>query len=149
MHPRNHSVHSATERRLNIVLRHTAKHDTTALKNSIIFFQLLVKGFNTWTRLKSCCGKSVTFTPIFYQLSAKINCTVALFPSQLSMYRKKCSYVKFRKIKKKKKRPKQLKQLLEACSCLFMPLNFDIECYLVLNRRDTFDVVWLKPDSRR
>lgn len=47
MHPRNHSVHSATERRLNIVLRHTAKHDTTALKNSIIFFQLLVKGFNT------------------------------------------------------------------------------------------------------
>lgn len=37
--PRNHSVHSATERRLNIVLRHTAKHDTTALKNSIIFFQ--------------------------------------------------------------------------------------------------------------
>lgn len=149
MHPRNHSVHSATERRLNIVLRHTAKHDTTALKNSIIFFQLLVKGLNTWTRLKSCCGKSVTFTPVFYQLSAKINCPVAFSPSQLSMYCKKCSYVKFRKIKKKKKRPKQLKQLLEACSCLFMPLNFDIECYLVLNRRDTFDVVWLKPDSRR
>lgn len=45
--PRNHSVHSATERRLNIVLRHTAKHDTTALKNGIIFFQLLVKGLNT------------------------------------------------------------------------------------------------------
>lgn len=146
MHPRNHSVHSATERRLNIVLRHTAKHDTTALKNSTIFFQLLVKGLNTWTRLKSCCGKSVTFTPIFYQLSAKINCTVALFPSQLSMYRKKCSYVKFRKIKKK-----QLNNFNNSRGLLmlFMPLNFDIECYLVLNRRDTFDVVWLKPDSRR
>lgn len=147
MHPRNHSVHSATERRLNIVLRHTAKHDTTALKNSIIFFQLLVKGFNTWPRLKSCCGKSVTFTPIFYQLSAKINCPVAFSPSQLSMYCKKCSYVKFRKIKKKIK----LTTLttLRGLLMLFMPLNFDIECYLVLNRRDTFDVVWLKPDSRR
>lgn len=72
------------QRRLNIVLRHTAKHDTTALKNSVIFFLLLMKGLIT--RLKPCCGKPVTFTPIFYQLSTKINRTVAFFRSQLSMY---------------------------------------------------------------
>lgn len=140
MHPRNHSVHSATERRLNIVIRHTAKHDTTALKNSMIFFQLLVKGLDTWTRLKSYCGKSVTFTPIFYQLSAKINCPVAFSPSQLSMYCKKCSYVKFRKIKKKIKLTTL--STLRGLLMLFMPLNFDIECYLVLNRTRSMLFDW-------
>lgn len=30
---------------------------------------------------------------------------------------------------------------IEVCLCLFMFLNFDIECYFVLNRRDMFDVV--------